>query len=310
MMVFCATSQNLIPNWSFENYSVCPNGGGQIIKAVPWFQPEQNMTSTTDYFNQCATSIVGVPVNQDGYQDARTGGAYGGIILFGSLNPEFREYLEIKLTDSLKLNYRYLVSFYVNLAEVSGFAIDAIGVYFSADSVLRNDYYVLPHSPQIINKNGIISDTLNWIKIQDTLVAKGGEQFITIGNFNNDSATSKVNLNGGWSSFSYYFVDDVSVTLIDSVVGIAERRNENKIKVYPNPSNGNMFFEYSLGVDEKGVLQIVDVTGKLKASFPLTSGTNNMLKLNLIDYENGIYLYKVIVDEQVVHTEKLLILKQ
>ncbi|MCO6500738.1 MAG: T9SS type A sorting domain-containing protein [Vicingus serpentipes] len=85
---------------------------------------------------------------------------------------------------------------------------------------------------------------------------------------------------------------------------------EAKFTLYPNPTNGNMFLEYSLGVAEKGVLQIVDVTGKLQESFPLTSGANNMLKLNLVDYENGIYLYKVIVNEQVVHTEKLLMIKQ
>ncbi|MCO6500721.1 MAG: T9SS type A sorting domain-containing protein [Vicingus serpentipes] len=306
---FYSISQNLVPNGSFENYSVCPDGGGQIIKAVPWFQPEQNMTSTTDYYNQCATSIVGVPANQTGYQGAKSSVAYGGFFLFASLAPNTREYMEIKLTDSLKPNYRYLVSFYVNLAEVSGFAIDAIGAHFSVDSVLTNDYYVLPHSPQIINKNGIINDTLNWILVQDTLLANGGEQFMTIGNFNNDSSTSKVSVTGGSSQWAYYYVDDVSVTLIDSVVSIAERRNEHKIKVYPNPSNGNIFFEYNLGVDEKGVLQIVDVTGKLQESFSLTSGTNNMLKLNLVDYENGVYLYKVIVKGQIKLANRLIIIK-
>ncbi|MCO6500737.1 MAG: T9SS type A sorting domain-containing protein [Vicingus serpentipes] len=309
LFAFCSVSQNLVPNWSFENFFVCPNGGGQITKAVPWFQPEQNMSTTTDYFNQCATSIVGVPANQRGYQEAKTGVAYGGIILFMSLTFNAREYMEIKLTDSLKPNYRYLVSFYVNLGEVSGFAIDAIGAHFSVDSVLTNDYYVLPHSPQIINKNGIINDTLNWIKIQDTLVANGGEQFMTIGNFNNDSTTSKVNVTGGSSTWAYYYVDDVSVILIDSIVGITENNNKHGIKVYPNPSMGQFFVEHELKKSEKGGLELYDLIGKKVFSQPLNPGLKRE-HINLNNQENGIYLYKVIVNEQVVHTEKLLMIKQ
>ena len=43
-------SQNLVPNWSFETYTVCPNGNSQLPSATPWFAPT---TNSSDYYNAC-----------------------------------------------------------------------------------------------------------------------------------------------------------------------------------------------------------------------------------------------------------------
>ena len=45
---------NLVPNGSFETYTMCPDGGGVINYATPWYSPT---TGTTDYYNSCYDSI-------------------------------------------------------------------------------------------------------------------------------------------------------------------------------------------------------------------------------------------------------------
>src|SRR5712672_2389986 len=99
-------AQNLVPNPSFEYYSSCPTDGAQLALAVPWFNPTIN---TPDYCNACyigPSSIpVDVPVNLFGYQLARTGVAYADLAVFGSGN--VREYIEVKLLDSLMTDRNY-----------------------------------------------------------------------------------------------------------------------------------------------------------------------------------------------------------
>jgi hypothetical protein len=77
----CFGQINYVPNPSFEAYDTCPYSAfGGIDFALPWFQPcTQN---SSDYFNICATDPDwDIPYNFAGYQVARTGNAYSGIVL-------------------------------------------------------------------------------------------------------------------------------------------------------------------------------------------------------------------------------------
>ena len=69
------SAQNLVPNGDFEGYSGCPDNASQFDSTLFWFSPT---AATPDYFNQCATSNVGVPYNDFGYQPAHSGGGYAG----------------------------------------------------------------------------------------------------------------------------------------------------------------------------------------------------------------------------------------
>jgi hypothetical protein len=60
-------AQNLVPNPSFEEYSICPDGTSQIDRATHWMP----FRHTPDYHNACDESeIVGVPnsIAADGAQ--------------------------------------------------------------------------------------------------------------------------------------------------------------------------------------------------------------------------------------------------
>ena len=112
---------NLVPNSSFEIYTSCPWALGEIYKTPPWFQAS-NLAVSTDFFHFCSLSQADVPYNICGYQNAKSGLGYAGLITFGKTHPSFtfprpyREYLEVKLIDSLRSGKQYCVEFYVSLS--------------------------------------------------------------------------------------------------------------------------------------------------------------------------------------------------
>lgn len=78
--------------------------------------------------------------------------------------------------------------------------------------------------------------------------------------------------------------------------------------MYPNPSNGESNFSYTLEEGETGVLQLFDITGKLIHSYELPAD-NSVIKINNTELEAGTYLYKYIVNGSVSKADKLVIIK-
>jgi len=238
-------AQNLIPNPSFEDTISCPTNSSQLNKAKYWINPTQ---STPDCFNVCSTNnfdAAHVPDNGFGFQYAHTGNGYAGFYTGGpSVGiANGREYVQTALTSTLTAGKLYLVSFYLSHANYSKYATSKIGAYISVVAPTRNDQLVINFTPQIQNNQGFITDTVNWVQISGVFTAMGGEQYITIGNFNTDANTDTLNTGIGFSAH-YYYIDDVSV--IDSTTGISEISKENYIKVFPNPANNFLNIECEL----------------------------------------------------------------
>jgi len=217
-------AQNLVPNWDFETFSSCPTGISQLDLATPWFNAD---SATPDYYNACATqaSMVKVPNPLLGYQQARSGVGYAGFIVYEdfalfncpepAFSSEWREYLEVQLTSPLVAGQTYCVQFYVNLATDVKYAAGPIGLYFSDTLVFAQITTPLPFTPQIVNP-GVITDTLNWVLIQGSYTAVGGEQYIIIGNFNDDAGTTVqcFNTNASFgNTYAYYYIEDVCVSI-------------------------------------------------------------------------------------------------
>lgn len=92
---FAKTQLNLVPNPSFEIYDTCPynefnpvySGVDAICRAIPWFQHNSpnpyNCGGSTDFFHACNGSV---PLNIDGFQNARTGFGYAGAGI--AVNPD------------------------------------------------------------------------------------------------------------------------------------------------------------------------------------------------------------------------------
>jgi gliding motility-associated-like protein len=214
---------NLVPNPSFEEYYNCPESGINMDtlgkKTVKyWFTP---IATTPDYFNPCAkpTSNKGVPLNGVGYQPARTGNAYCGIVSIFSDAPQWREYIAIQLSQSLKSSSIYKIDYYLSLA----FARNNVGIKSTSKfgclftkNISYLDTNIYPIKPNVETDSlFFFDDTLNWMKVSFYYQAKGNENYLTIGNFNDDAHTpTKLvlpNRPTATRAQSYYYIDDVSV---------------------------------------------------------------------------------------------------
>jgi len=207
----------------------CTTPPSLIYRAKGWFQPNAVAGDTkawcsSDLYNSCTSALnESVPGNDAGYQFAKTGNGYTGIIFLEISDTNYREYIEGSLLSSLKANKKYCVEFYVSKADRwSRYATDDIGLYFTNDSLLDNRPSPLPTRtirlfPHIKNVSGnIITDTSNWVKISGEYIAHGGEKYFTIGNFSSFNNTNYILAANGVYDYAYYFIDDISVTLCDT----------------------------------------------------------------------------------------------
>lgn len=215
---FCLTlsaQDNLVPNYSFETYSACPTSANQLTYATNWYTCN---IESPDYFNACqlVPYTYGIPFTINGYQHARTGDAYTGIYAYGNLPATRREYLQVQLISALKEDTDYDVTFYVNLSNNSTVAVSQLGAYLSSTAVSDTTAGALPYTPQVVSTTGsFLTDTVKWVKVSGNFRAKGGEKFITIGNFKDELSTDTLQLSG-LPAMSYYFIDDISITQSDS----------------------------------------------------------------------------------------------
>ncbi len=200
---------NLVPNSSFEEFSNCPTNFSQIIYSIPW-KDCMNGNGSSNFEHSCS---VNPDILFDIYniQYPRTGFGEASIILFGNyLFDEYREYLEVELTEKLKVNKKYCGKFYVSLNNFANYAIENIGMYFSKNLVIQPTLIEnLSFTPQIQNENGIIKDTMNWVKISGSFISSGDEKYLVIGNFYSNQYTNYLFVGG--TSNPRYFIDDVSV---------------------------------------------------------------------------------------------------
>jgi hypothetical protein len=80
-------------------------------------------------------------------------------------------------------------------------------------------------------------------------------------------------------------------------------------KLYPNPNNGTMQYDYSLPIGSIGTLSILDIFGRELASYILSSG-NNSLIIQETTLSSGVYVFKVNINGAIVSQNKLIIVKQ
>lgn len=234
MFRISGSSQNLVPNPSFEIYSQCPNSDNQIDRAVPWM----DVTPTSDYYNCNYEAESQCP-------HGRTGNGYAGVSVYRpSWSVPYREYIGTFLTSPLIAGTEYYCEFWVKLECDKCWASDALGAWFTNGippdppgvQMLFNTV------PQILNQQyRMLDQRSDWMKICGTFVANGGENFITIGSFKDDNYSTFVQLSGcPYQNYgvhwSYYLIDDVELVQYDTtmVVDCIDSAYSN-----PNPGGGN-----------------------------------------------------------------------
>lgn len=196
----CANAQ-LIKNGSFELLSTDYDRrySGNIAEAKPWYSP--SLGSPDLLKNPSANALQ--PFH---------GRNYAGIVVYDADNENFREYLQIKLSDFLEINKKYVISLAVALSNGSYFATNGLQIHLSNDSLLSNNWNVLPADEIIPLSNNLISNTKEWRVFKLQYTARGGERFLTLGNFLSDAQTLRQRVSSEQNmKVSYVLIDQVEI---------------------------------------------------------------------------------------------------
>ncbi|WP_246473954.1 OmpA family protein [Arenibacter arenosicollis] len=211
-------SQNLVENPSFESFLECPDHLGNFGQDLKyWSVPT---LGSTDYFNACSLSM-GVPNNFMGKQMAKFGEGYLGFYMYAP--EDYREYVQGELRQPLQKDLTYTLSFYINLAENSDYAIRDFDILLSSkpleikikkglskwqlSKIEGNNFTFI----EILGDQFFIDES-SWTKVSTTFVANGDERFITVGNFKDNATTRRQklvkekNVKG-----AYYYLDMIYV---------------------------------------------------------------------------------------------------
>lgn len=207
--IYNLKAQNLVPNPGFELFFDYPTSYGQLDRTKNWMSGN---TGTPEYYRSDSEFKGG---------GSESGKGHSGLILFGDY-PKAVEYLVVKLTDSLITDSQYCLSFSVK-AEESFVYIDQIGMHLSSDNLKLRMWAPIHLKPILSSKYGEpIIPQLGWQKVSGEYLAKGGEKFVTIGNFQIPDkhvlfVDEYVMRERGWNS--YYYIDNVWVFKKDSEMG-------------------------------------------------------------------------------------------
>lgn len=200
--------EGFVKDW-FQTNKCCyqiPEGHGCPLE-------NHYMCVSPDYFHQdcpynCTNGGVSVPANAVGYQAAKHGVAYAGIITSGVItaippsqpcNPAWVddanhvEFITVKLSQPLTIGKTYNVGFWASLAEISQYSMGKLGLQLSdADPTFTDcdmtDEPILAVGPGV-NNSAIVSqpppiwEKQKWHKISGEIYADHAYEYLTIGRF-------------------------------------------------------------------------------------------------------------------------------
>jgi hypothetical protein len=78
--------------------------------------------------------------------------------------------------------------------------------------------------------------------------------------------------------------------------------------LYPNPAYSSCVYEAELETDQLGKVEIFNINGSIIETLSLVEGFNK-LEVNLKNYENGVYIFKISVNDELIETKRLVITK-
>jgi outer membrane protein OmpA-like peptidoglycan-associated protein len=192
----------LIRNSGFEEVETCPDGLRQLDRARHW---QRANAGTPELFHACGFTKEIKPFEGEGM---------AGLILFTDYDNGV-EYLQIELADSLSKGQKYCFSYYIYVDQKTPIIINKIGAYFSKERLYTPNWDPFRKFPQVKEEN-LIQKLNHWQHLQNTFIAKGGERFLTFGNFYPDYLVEEKLVGTMTESWvSYYYLDNFELKAIN-----------------------------------------------------------------------------------------------
>jgi len=219
-----ARAQNLVINSSFEERIRCPSNFSASSRDFNLPGWKSANTGTPDYYNQCSWGECDVPFNWAGESNAHSGVAYAGIYVWNRPNSKprsYREYIQGELLQPMKKDKRYRIEFYFKLASYAVYTVDRIGLLLTDTAFFILNDHVIPQRANLSMIRNEPITSAGWELAVTEYVARGGERFLTIGNFFDNLSTqfSQLESRKGKSAMlagsAYFYIDDVAVIELD-----------------------------------------------------------------------------------------------
>lgn len=220
--------ENMVNNGSFESIEKKPKRLGKIESATGWVSPTG---VRADLFVSGRVDDINVPLNIYGKEDAKDGANYAGFVGFSYGDKMPRSYVMTKMNSPMKKGMKYCVKMYISLAEASKYASNNIGAIFSKKMFGTDSKVSIIEDPSFVhfeNDYNTFTARYNWTEICGVYEAKGGEKYLTLGNFNSNEDTKYERMKKDAKTkdikvqqivAAYYYVDNVSVQLLDTEKG-------------------------------------------------------------------------------------------
>ena len=233
---FFSFSQNLVPNPYFDELSPCEyiSRLHGLSQQSAWFEPAPKRSALVQLFHECFDhDEVKIPHTALQYtQYPKKGKGMLSLLVFPGIGYSIvnydttytiRGFAANELLSTLDRNDQVFVRFYVmpKAQKIAYYIIKSIGLYLYSDEqgYLVDDRGMISEiDPQITYQGPFIDDFNQWITVQGKYMAKGGEQYIAIGNFKPDEETEHIfidTLRLVSPETTMYFIDDVLVEVFN-----------------------------------------------------------------------------------------------
>ncbi|MGH1339730.1 MAG: OmpA family protein [Aureispira sp.] len=272
---FFVNAQNLVLNPSFELGGVCDGTTERIDSIQDWW-PVRGRPSFIN--TKCPLSkdsksfIIGMKLPS---------ASYGQIYSIQKFD-QSTECQQGKLSTPLEAGKQYIVSMYVRLPiQFCQLPIQEVGIALTKTPIPAEEERGVIDFPTLPLKNNTqtaISNQYDWKEIFALYTAKGGEEYIAIGNFKENNAGAFDNRTE--KECTYLFIDGVSVRLFEETELPLYKSDKVKKNTRFRLSSTN-FEEKSAALSDDLVADLLLLTQQLKSAPDLKAElvvyTNNSL---------------------------------
>lgn len=241
------SAQNLVPNGGFEEVTKCPSDYGDF-HVSDWLPLGED--NTPDLFSGCAPASSFFNPNSAWVVKPLEGKTYAALVLFpGDENGlSYHEIIYVKLSEPLVQGKVYRLHFQLASPLASLWSCTTINAIFSKPlPVATHDVASLKNTTNLLFDLEPLYPAQGWQVFENDFEAKGGEQYLAIGNFRNTQETKAEQLPNRKEAvykttfnMSYVCLDDVQVTEVTKETpGIKKRDPLAKKTPVVNAASGN-----------------------------------------------------------------------